>query len=144
MMESREMIKELLAELITEETITEAVRERVNDCFNYKLSEEIEFIAKKYVEKKGETYIREKVDEVLEKPVKKDDGWGEPVYYGSFEEFVKANVAKLIKEDYRFRNELERTVKNRMDGILKKVSADLSEKVIVDAALAEMAKPQKG
>ena len=66
MMESREMIKELLGELITEETITEAVRERVNDRFNYKLSEEIECIAKNYAEEKGTTYIREKVDEVLE------------------------------------------------------------------------------
>ena len=140
MMESREMIKELLGELITEETITEAVRERVNDLFNYKLSEEIERIAKNYAEEKGTTYIREKVDEVLEKPVKKDDGWGKPIYYDSFEEFVKANIAKLIKEDYRFRSELERTVQKRMDGILKKVSADISEKVIIDAALAEMAK----
>lgn len=140
MMENREMIKELLGELVSEETINEAVRECVENRFNYTLNEEVAYIAKNYAEEKGTTYIREKVDEVLEKPVKKDDGWGKPIYYDSFEEFVKENIAKLIKDNYRFRSELESMVKKRMDGILKKVSADLSEKVIIDAALAEMAK----
>ena len=138
-MESREMIKEILGELVSEEAIDSAIREIVTERFNYTINKEIDEVAQRYVREKGETYIKEKVDEVLERPVKLDDGWGQPKYYDSFEHFVKSIIAEQIKTNYRFTNTIDRMVKSRLDEVIKKVSKEMSEKA-VDEALAEMAK----
>ena len=138
-MENRAVIKEILSELVSEETIDAAIREIVNDRLDYKINRTIEDAAHSIVKEKAEKYIEEEVNKVLEKPVKRDDGWGQPEYYDSFEHFVKSIIAEQISINYRFTQVIDRMVKDRLDGVIKKVSKDLSEKV-VDEALAEMAK----
>ena len=138
-MESREMIKEILGELVSEEAIDSAIREIVTERFNYTINTAIDEVAHRYVREKGESYIKEKVDEVLEKPVKRDDGWGQPEYYDSFEHFVKSIIAEQIQINYRFTQAIDRMVKDRLSEVIRKVSKEISEKM-VDEALAEIAK----
>lgn len=138
-MENRAVIKEILSELVSEETIDAAIKEIVNYRLDYKINRAIEDAAHSIVKEKAKKYIEEEVNKVLEKPVKRDDGWGQPEYYDSFEHFVKSIIAEQIKTNYRFTQEIDRMVKNRLDGVIKKVSKEMSEKA-VDEALAEMAK----
>lgn len=138
-MESREMIKELLVELVSKETIDAAIREIVSDRFDYEFKRIVEETANSILRDKTESYVKEKVDEVLDKPVKTDNGWGKKEYYDSFEHFVKSKINEMIIANYRFSSEIDRMVKEKLDKVIKNVSKEMSEKV-VDEALAEMAK----
>ena len=140
-MESREMIKEIIAELVSEETIDDAIREIVSNRLNYNFDRIVEETARSIVNDKAESYIKERVDEVLDKPVKTDDGWGHTEYYDSFEHFVKSIIREKISSNYKFSQEIDRRVKERLDKVIKKVSKEMSEKA-VDEALAEMAKQE--
>ena len=139
MMESREMIKELLGELVSDETIDAAIRVIVRERIDYSFGRMVEEAAQNIINDKAESYIKERVDEVLDKPVKTDDGWGHTEYYDSFEHFVKSIISEKIQTNYRFSQEIDRRVRERLDSVIKKVSKEMSEKV-VDEALAEMAK----
>lgn len=52
---------------------------------------------------------------------------------------VKSRISEMIKTNYRFTQEIDRRVKEKLDHVIKKVSKEMSEKVI-DEALAELAK----
>ena len=112
----KEIVRQMIRELATEEMIEHQIRSAVDECFNYKIKEEIRTAAMEYVHEKGEGYIREKIDEIMNGHVRTDNGWGQVEDHGTFENFVR----KAIREKCMSQWNVEREVKKAVDEKLKK------------------------
>lgn len=112
----KEIVRQTIRELVTEEMIEYQIRSAVEECFNYKIKEEIRAAAMEYVHEKGEGYIREKIDEIMNGHVLTDDGWGNVKEHGTFENYVR----KAIREKCMSQWNVEREVKKAVDEKLKK------------------------
>ncbi len=140
MSENKELLMELAKQLISEEEIENAVRQVVEKRVNYHVEREIEAIVNRIISEKGEGYIVEMVDKVLNAQVRTDDGWGRVEKYDSFENFVRE---KISQKSYN-RNEwdINRTIRDQVDKKISEVAKKLAEresKDRTDAILKELA-----
>ena len=127
----KEIVRQTIRELVTEEMIEYQIRSAVEECFNYKIKEEIRAAAMEYVHEKGEGYIREKVDEILNGHVRTDDGWGNVKDQGTFENYVR----KAIREKCMSQWNVEREVKKAVEEKLKKFCEEVKYDNVEEASI---------
>lgn len=112
----KEIVRQTIRELVTEEMIEYQICSTVKKLFDYKINEEIRAVAMEYVREKGEGYIREKIDAIMNGHVQTDNGWGEVKDHGTFENYVR----KAIRDKCMSQWNVEREVKKAVDEKLKK------------------------
>ena len=127
----KEIVRQTIRELVTEEMIEYQIRSAVEECFNYKIKEEIRAAAMEYVHEKGEGYIREKIDEIMNGHVRTDNGWGQVEEHGTFENFVR----KAIREKCMSQWNVEREVKKAVEEKLKKFCEEVKYDNIEEASI---------
>ena len=140
MSENKELLMELAKQLISEEEIENAVRQVVENRVNYHVEREIEAIVNRIISEKGEGYIVEMVDKVLNAQVRTDDGWGRVEKYDSFENFVREKISQ--KSYNRSEWDINRTIRDQVDKKISEVAKKLAEresKDRTDAILKELA-----
>lgn len=143
----KEIVKQTIRELATEEMIEYQIRSAVKECFNYKINEEIRAAAMEYVHEKGEGYIREKVDEIMNGHVWTDDGWGNVKDHGTFENYVRKAIREKCMSQWNVEREVKKAVDEKIKKFCEEVKCDnieeASEKVLGRIAAQYAAKEVK-
>lgn len=144
----KEIVRQTIRELATEEMIEYQIRSAVKECFNYKINEEIRAAAMEYVHEKGEGYIREKIDEIMNGHVRTDDGWGNVNDHGTFENYVRKAIREKCMDHWNVEREVRKAVDEKLKKFCEEVNYDnieeASKKVLGRIAAeyaAEEAKP---
>lgn len=141
-MEVKEIIRELLDDTVSEEQINTIIREVVDEKCDYNVREQIRQVAHDVLREKTYEYVQEMVNAELAKPVKTNDGWGGVEYYDSFEDLVRQELRKNIRNSWELKRYAENIVKNMIELTAKNLvkqftEEEMSEKLI--KALADNA-----
>lgn len=120
-MDNNELIKALLKELVTEDMLRDVigriVLDRLDDLFTYHVKCGIEEQVEKEIRSRSDGYIKEVVDRVIDGMVRVDDGWGNVKEYGSFDDLVRARIAKQLGSSWS----VEEKVREAVDAKIKKL-----------------------
>lgn len=149
-MQNNDLLRQILEGVITEDTIRQFVYESVcvivRDEFYDSLLDAIKDEIRAICRAKGENYLRDSVDKLVQSEVIIDDGWGGRQHKGSFEDFVRDEIGKMAKDKWSFSKILRDEVKKRFDGITESVIEEASEaaySAIGDEILRRIAEQSK-
>ena len=133
------VMRDLIRELITEEDVQKAIRETVSEVVleqitSYTIKEVVREVIMGFVQEKGEAYLRETVETIVSQPVRLDDGWGNVKEMGSFEDYVRKSLYSQCMRQW----DMERKLREAVDGKLKKIAEDIVKKHINDDLQGEV------
>jgi hypothetical protein len=129
------VMRDLIRELIPEEDVQKAIRETVSEVVtSYTMKTVVREVLMEFVREKGETYLRETVEDIVSQPVRIDDGWGRVKEVGSFEDYVRQSLNTQCMNQWG----IERKLREAVDGKLKKIAEDIVKKHINDDLQGEV------
>lgn len=131
-------IKDFVKEFITDELIEKAVHERVRDYvadhysvrFDHAIYNVVETIARE----RGDEYVREAIEHVINGKVRIDDGWGNTCEMGSFDDLVKRRISKCLNDGWNVQSKVREAVDNKIKKLCEQVRKEhvdnMAEQVI--------------
>lgn len=133
------VVRDLIREIISEEDVQKAIRETVSEVVleqitNYTIKEVVREVIMGFVKEKGEAYLRETVETIVNGPVRLDDGWGNVKEMGSFEDYVRKSLHTQCMNQWN----MDRKLREAVDGKLKKIAEDIVKKHINDDLQGEV------
>lgn len=125
-MELEEQIKSIIEEkvedMLTSNLIEKCVADVVEKAFDYDLKKQLENAYLKNFERITKDYI----EEFVNKPVVVDDFYSKKEYK-TFDEFVKSELQKRIKDSFDLRRTIENQVSSRVNNIIQEIIKDKPE-----------------
>lgn len=125
-MSNNEILKDIVKSMISEEDIKNEIHDQVSTQVtdllgSYEIKVAIRDVAMEMIHEKGEEWIREMVENVVNSPVRIDDGWGDVKEMGTFEDFAKKSLKKQCFDQWN----LERKLRDMVNEKLKKIATDI-------------------
>jgi hypothetical protein len=107
-------IERLVEEQIADIDFTNLCSAIVEKIIRKELFDSIE----KAVKSKVDTLIYDGIDDVFNKPVMTDDGWGKREQYGCFEDLFKKVLKEKLEGSWEAKRMLEKAIKERTDALV--------------------------
>lgn len=128
-MSNNEILKDIVKSMISDDEIKTEIQEQVHDqvmeiLSSYEIKKAIHEAAMEMVHEKGEKYLMEAVESVMQSPVRLDDGWGNVAEMGTFEDFARQSLKKQCYDQWH----LERKLRDMVNEKLKKIATDIVSK----------------
>lgn len=128
-MSNNEILKDIVKSMISEEDIKNEIHDQVSTQVtdllgSYEIKNAIHNVAVEMIHEKGEEWIREMVENVINSPVRLDDGWGDVKEMGTFEDFARNSLRRQCLDQWN----LERKVRDMVNEKLKKIATDIVSK----------------
>lgn len=116
------VLYDVVKDLISEEDIRDIIREEIAARLSsYQIEKIVRDALMEYVHEKGESYLRETVEKIVNGPVRLDDGWGNVKEMGSFEDYAR----KSLRDQCMSQWGMERKLREMVDAKLKKIAQDI-------------------
>ena len=128
-MSNNEILKDIVKSMISEEDIKNEIHDQVSTQVtdflgSYEIKKAIRDVAVEMIHEKGEEWIREMVENVMNSPVRLDDGWGNVKEMGTFEDFARKSLKSQCFDQWN----LERKLRDMVNEKLKKIATDIVSK----------------
>lgn len=135
------VLYDVVKDLISEEDIRDIIREEIAARLSsYQMEKIVRDALMEYVHEKGEAYLRETVEKIVNGPVRLDNGWGDVKTFGSFEDYARKSLNDQCMSQWG----MERKLRELVDAKLKKIAQDIVGRHIKedlqDEVVAELAK----
>lgn len=117
----REAVKGILSEEKLEEIARGTISEMVYENMRYTFEKTVTQVAREVIEEKGESILEEILKDIMNKPVRIDNGWGDIQEKGSFEDFVRSTLRSRCCNEW----DVERKLRNMVDERLKKIAHEV-------------------
>ena len=139
------VLYDVVKDLISEEDIRDIIREEIAARLSsYQIEKIVRDALMEYVHEKGEAYLRETVEKIVNGPVRLDDGWGNVKEMGSFEDYAR----KSLRDQCMSQWGMERKLREMVDAKLKKIAQDIVGRHIKEdlqnEVIAELVKEVNG
>lgn len=129
-MEVQEVLRDIVREFVNSQDVEEIIRDEVRERYSYEVEKAIRNMAEEYVRERGGQYLRECIDQAINRGVLIDDGLGHTAKYETFDDFVRQKISKELcagwQLDRKIREAAEKKVK---EACQKVVEAGMSEQV---------------
>ena len=119
-------IEALVKERIGDMELDFVVKEIIGGLITKDVKASISAIVKAECQK----MIADEIREVLNGPVKTDDGWGKKEEYPSFMDLFKKEMAARMKDSYDVRREIGKQVEARVKSIMDNQYKEVIEKIV--------------
>lgn len=117
------LIKEKVESYVTEGLITKRIDIIIKDVLKEKIVNYFNLVSA------TTDFFKDKINEILNQPIKVDNGWGDRKTYSSFEELFKTTLKEKIDSDYTISNTVKECVKNRIDKLIETKANELMKEV---------------
>lgn len=112
------------------------IRHIIEEQFDYQMKKFIENEIRVLIKDKADEYIKSEIDKTLSAGVTIGDGWSNSKTV-PFDEFVKEEIHKSFKDTWNVRNQMERTIKDKIreeaDKFIKNNTAELANIMLKNA-----------
>ncbi len=119
-------IESLVKERIEDMDLDHVVREAINSL----IAKDVKETINKVVKEECLAMVRERITDMLNSPVKTDDGWGNKAEYPSFVDLFKKEMAARMTDSYDVKREIAKQVEARVKSIMDNQYKDVVEKIV--------------
>lgn len=124
-MDVKEILRETISDLVSEEEISREIKVAINEKLSeYTMEEVIRDVAIECIHEKGDEWMHEMVERVINGNVRLDDGWGNTKNVGTFEDYARKSLREQCFDQWK----LERKLREMVDEKLKKIATDIVSK----------------
>lgn len=124
-MDVKEILRETISDLVSEEEISREIKVAINEKLSeYTMEKAIRDVAIECIHEKGDEWMHEMVERVINGNVRLDDGWGNTENVGTFEDYARKSLRKQCFDQWK----LERKLREAVDEKLKKIATDIVSK----------------
>ena len=144
-MDKRDAFYDIIKELVSADVIRDIVRKEVREKLEtYSMEKAIRDTAMELIYERGDAWIHEMINDVLNGQVRIDDGWGNVKEEGTFEDYVRRALRRQCFDQWN----IERKLREAVDEKLKKIAKDIVQRHLqedlVDEVLGELAGEAEG
>lgn len=123
---------------LIEKIVRENIENQLEDFdFTYLFRDELRPLLQNKANKIIDEKLKEEIENVLNKEIDTDNGWGKRKHWDSFEDMFKSKFNEKMNSDWDMKRTIEKTVENRIDELLKKKTKEITIK-IQDMVLNEL------
>jgi len=133
---NEELLQDIIAKLIPDDAITAAIDRAVREKMDYHMERAIREEAERITSELGGEYIREKIEDLISKPVRIDDGWGNGEEIGSFEDLIKRRMNDVFRKgQWDFESKLRGIVTDKIKKYCERVIEKHKQDDYIDETL---------